>query len=92
MWLSGVERHPGTGVFPGRGLGKGHRPALAEAVARRGFREVLGEAAQSLSHKAEHVSVCANTGKGRPSSAHSRGALLSEPIFIGPGGLRRARR
>ena len=60
MWFSEQEWHLGvTGVFPGRGLGKGHRQRWLRLEPRRGFREVLGEAAQSHGHKAEHVSVWA---------------------------------
>lgn len=90
MWFSEEERHLGVmGVLPGRGLGNGHRQCWLRLEPCWAFREVLGEAAQSHGHKAEHVSVCADTGEGRPSSAHSHGALLSEPACIGPGGLRK---
>lgn len=50
---------------------------LAEAGAPAGLSVSPGEAAQSHGHKAEHVSVCADTV--RAASAHSHGALLSEP-------------
>lgn len=67
MWFSEEEWHLGvTGVFPGRGLGKGHRQRWLRLEPRRGFREVLGEAAQSHGHKAEHVSVWAQGRAGLP--------------------------
>ena len=62
MWFSEEEWHPGvTGVFPGRGLGKGHCQRWLRLEPRLGFREVLGEAAQSHGHKAERMSVCVGT-------------------------------
>lgn len=67
MWFSEQEWHLGVmGVFPGRGLGKGHRQRWLRLEPRRGFREVLGEAAQSHGHKAEHVSVWAQGRAGLP--------------------------
>ena len=62
VWFSEEEWHPGvTGVFPGRGLGKGHCQRWLRLEPRLGFREVLGEAAQSHGHKAERMSVCVGT-------------------------------
>lgn len=59
MWFSGVEQHPGTGVFPGRGLGKGHRPALAEAAALPGFQRSPGRSSsKSQSQSRARVCVC----------------------------------